>query len=89
MITKNNTLVLLITVSSVLHHYERGFADVKIGPVTLTTESLDADIDGIPDPADNLEGNNQILFLTLSILPIILAITAEKLRLNYKYGCKI
>lgn len=84
LIAKNNTLTLLIVVASTLHHYEKGLADVKIGPVSLIIESLDVDVDGIPDPADNLEGNNQVLFLTLSVLPITLAITAEKLRLSHR-----
>ncbi|MBS7634065.1 hypothetical protein KEJ34_00980 [Candidatus Bathyarchaeota archaeon] len=84
LMAKNNTLVLLITVSFSLDHYEKGFADIKVGPVILIAESLDADVDGILDPADNLEGNNRILFLILSALPLVPAIIAEKLRLNSK-----
>ncbi|MCX8170983.1 MAG: hypothetical protein N3E47_03275 [Candidatus Bathyarchaeota archaeon] len=80
LIMKNNTLILLVTVAPILHNYGRGFADIRIGPVSLIVESLDTDADEVPDPVDNLEGNNQIIFLTSLILPLMLAIANEKLR---------
>ncbi|MBS7649140.1 MAG: hypothetical protein QXU95_06050 [Candidatus Bathyarchaeia archaeon] len=89
LMVKNNTLILLITIMSALHYYEEGFAEIKVGPVNLIFESFDVDVDGIPDPVDNLEGNNQALFLTSFTLPLILVIADEKFKLRFKSGRKI
>ena len=75
----NNTLLLSASITSMLRHYGKGYVNIRIGPVTLDIESMDADNDGIIDPADNFKGNNYLPFFTLSIIPFFTALTVKKL----------
>ena len=75
----NNTLLLSVSITSMLRHYGKGCFNIRIGPVTLDIESMDADNDGIIDPADNFKGNNCLLFFALSILPFSTVLIVKKL----------
>lgn len=78
LIKEDNTLLLSIQLTSMPRQYGAGFAILKLGPIDLAIESIDADLDKIPDPIDNLAVNNQIIFIMLLLTTSITLTAAFK-----------
>ncbi|MEM2739681.1 MAG: hypothetical protein QXQ29_02640 [Candidatus Bathyarchaeia archaeon] len=78
LIKEGNTLLISIQLTSILRQYGTGLAILKLGPIDLAIESIDADLDKIPDPIDNLPVNNQMIFIMLLLTTSLILIAAFK-----------